>query len=440
MACRKRREVMAIGIRAMVKPAAAAIVALCGLALFLAPPGEAQSEPPSIKIGAILPLTYDPWPPIGLLGENILDGLELWVHEVNDLGGLDGRVIELDVRDSQLNPALAAAHAEELADAGAVAVIGPLTSSSLGACMPVSDARGLVMLSGSSTSPALALPDLVFRTIPDDLLQGVAAAKYVRESLSADEALVVAMRDPYGLGLQHVFFWEFKARGGTPHQAHFSQNLTDERLDELIEEMKQTLGTMGPNPVVMLIGFESQVFRVGGRTLTEPEMSDIRWLLTDAIDATVWALLPDNEGDAGTRPFLDEGSPAFQAFEDAYLATGHGSVGSFVPQFYDAIAVLTFALARQQQRGEALGGAALAAALVEVGNQPGDSYMPHEWADAHAALLAGEDVDFEGAFGPADFDDNGEVKGHIEVWKIEGGSVVSDVVFAPEELERLGKK
>ena len=42
-------------------------------------------------------------------------------------------------------------------------------------------------------------------------------------------------------------------------------------------------------------------------------------------------------------------------------------------------------------------------------------------------IADGKDINYEGAAGSVDLDENGDViTGHIEVWKIEGGEIVSD--------------
>ena len=42
-------------------------------------------------------------------------------------------------------------------------------------------------------------------------------------------------------------------------------------------------------------------------------------------------------------------------------------------------------------------------------------------------IAAGQDVNYEGAAGSVDMDENGDViSGHIEIWKISGGEIVSE--------------
>ncbi len=74
-----------------------------------------------ILIGAIAPTTTPGWIEAGL---HLLAGLEFGVSELNNNGGIDGRLIKLLVRDSAANPQKALNLVEELVDLGVMAIIG----------------------------------------------------------------------------------------------------------------------------------------------------------------------------------------------------------------------------------------------------------------------------------------------------------------------------
>ena len=66
-------------------------------------------------------------------------------------------------------------------------------------------------------------------------------------------------------------------------------------------------------------------------------------------------------------------------------------------------------------------------ALRSVANAPGEKVGPGVDSIKRALELiqAGQDVNYEGAGGSQDFDENGDVISTIEIWKIEGGEIVS---------------
>ena len=40
-------------------------------------------------------------------------------------------------------------------------------------------------------------------------------------------------------------------------------------------------------------------------------------------------------------------------------------------------------------------------------------------------IAEGKDINYEGASGPVDFDENGDVSGPIEIWTVEGDEITS---------------
>jgi hypothetical protein len=60
-----------------------------------------------------------------------------------------------------------------------------------------------------------------------------------------------------------------------------------------------------------------------------------------------------------------------------------------------------------------------------VANAPGEVIMPGEFKKALDLLKAGRKINYEGAAGSVDFDKNGDVVTPIEIWKYEGGKIVT---------------
>jgi branched-chain amino acid transport system substrate-binding protein len=81
-----------------------------------------------IKIGVILTKTG----PSAWLGESEEKAIRLYVDQLNSIGGINGRIIELIVVDDEGKPEVASRVAERLVRDGVVAIIGPsLTPTSL---------------------------------------------------------------------------------------------------------------------------------------------------------------------------------------------------------------------------------------------------------------------------------------------------------------------
>jgi branched-chain amino acid transport system substrate-binding protein len=96
-----------------------------GGSVFASPVNQSED---TIKIGMLADLTstFTPW------GVNVRDGMLLAAQEINDVGGVDGRMIEIVMQDSENDGNIGVDRFERLVDEGVVAV-GGILSSGVGA-------------------------------------------------------------------------------------------------------------------------------------------------------------------------------------------------------------------------------------------------------------------------------------------------------------------
>jgi glycine betaine/proline transport system substrate-binding protein len=161
---------------------------------------------------------------VAFLGVPNQRGVEL---AIRDYGPINGHQVSMG---SGLNDycsadgGLAAAQMI-VADEDVVGVIGTSCSGAATAASPLISEAGMVMISGSNTSPALT-SDLAgtagpnynpgyYRTAHNDLYQGVAAASFAIDVLGVSTAAAIHDGDPYTHGLAQAFADAFEARGGT---------------------------------------------------------------------------------------------------------------------------------------------------------------------------------------------------------------------------------
>ncbi|MCR4667153.1 MAG: branched-chain amino acid ABC transporter substrate-binding protein [Desulfovibrio sp.] len=138
-------------------------------------PALCQAE--TLKIGLMCPLTGK-WASEGHDMKNIVS---LLVEERNNLGGVQGKTIELIVEDDAGDPRTAALAAQKLSSAEVVAVIGTYGSAVTEASQSIFDEAGIVQIATGSTSVRLTEKELplFFRTCPRDDAQGLAAAEAI---------------------------------------------------------------------------------------------------------------------------------------------------------------------------------------------------------------------------------------------------------------------
>lgn len=104
---------------------------------------------------------------------------------------------------------------QEFHEEGIDLIIGGPWSSMASYSLDYINENGVLLVSASSTSPILAIPDdNLFRMSPVDTMQGAAIAEMLY-SKGVDELVIIYRDDAWGAGLNDVVTDEFMARGGT---------------------------------------------------------------------------------------------------------------------------------------------------------------------------------------------------------------------------------
>jgi branched-chain amino acid transport system substrate-binding protein len=178
-----------------------------------APATEAPTEPASsepIKIGMLTDLTgFTPW------AVQVRDGMALAAQEINDAGGVDGRMIEIITQDSENNAEVGVDRFERLVDEGVVAV-GGIISSAVGA--PVGAAAEQeqvpVFLVKSGTQAALTRASrYTFRTcLPAAPMVAAPVLQYAQEQGFTKVGAIVADY-PWGQAFKAAMEGAFEGSG-----------------------------------------------------------------------------------------------------------------------------------------------------------------------------------------------------------------------------------
>ena len=100
---------------------------------------------------------------------------QMAVEEINEAGGIDGRMIELVVEDSKCNAADAITAYNKLTDVEEIKIIlGTSCSGAMLGAAPLAEKEGVVMFSGLATNPDIAnAGDYIFRTSMSDAQLGI---------------------------------------------------------------------------------------------------------------------------------------------------------------------------------------------------------------------------------------------------------------------------
>ena len=131
------------------------------------------------------------------------------------------------------------------------------------------------------------------------------------------------------------------------------------------------------------------------------------------------------EGAYGTAPKGVE-TEAAKHFNTAYEAEfGSKPTGPYINNNYDAAMILMLAI----EKAGSTDGTKIRDAMREVASAPGEIVGPGEFAKAKELIAAGKDINYEGAAGSQDFDENGDVAGTFEHWEIAGGQIKTVKIF-----------
>lgn len=140
------------------------------------------SEPEPVRLGFIGG-TSGRVADLGVAGRN---GVILAVEQRNAAGGINGRRVELLVRDDQQNAQAAERLTRELIEQKTAAIIGPMTSAMAVAIVPIVDQHHVLLLSPTVTTNELSGKD-------DYFFRAVAATRH-HASISAEYQLKQGLR------------------------------------------------------------------------------------------------------------------------------------------------------------------------------------------------------------------------------------------------------
>lgn len=385
-------------------------VSLAGMAIAAATATAGAQE---VKLGFLGGFTG----PIETLVPPIHEGAKLAVQQINDQGGiLDGQTLTLLQGDSTcIDTTAASAAADRMVNSENVtALVGPLCSGeTIAAANTAAIPGGVVLVSPAATSPALSDlddNDLVFRTTPSDAYSGEVLAKLLKDK-GHDNIAITYVNNDYGKGFAEALKEAFEERGGTvaAMEAH-----EDGKADYRAEI--GSLASSGAEMLVVLAYVDGSGQTIVRQALESGDFTQFAGGDGMIGDSLVTAIGEGKlDGFIGTKIGSTE-TPGTELFAKAAEETGLDPAGSFVAQSYDAAFLLGLAI---QENGSA-DREGLSEALRKVATAPGETILPGEWEKAKELIAAGTDINYEGASGSHEFDENGDVPGVVIETVIEG--------------------
>ena len=383
-------------------------------------------------------------------GANLLNAVRTAERQINAYGGVLGRRIEYRVVDDASDREVGLMNAVNgLLAQDVSALLGPIGSPQVRAVFDLVAARNVPNISSNATSPLLTdkqggQKGWFFRTVPTDSLQGRALARYAfgasgggaegGVARSCKRMAIVHNSDDYGNPLAASLKTTFEKLGGTvvldlpvPSDAQPSYV---EQVSQVVKAKPdcQAMAVYAPTAAAYMrdfvvakrdAGFSASFFTLGTDGAFNPDfISKARVNPADPAEASA------AEDVYGTNPEPNPQTAEFGQFKNVYTAgvSIEGELPGNVANMYDAAVLMALAIQKAKTTTDRT---AIRDALFEVSRPPGTPYGPSEVPDALATIFNEVEVDYNGASGPCDFDERGDVLGNYIVWHVEKGKFVT---------------
>lgn len=402
----------------------AASVVLVAFALALSSCGSeetGESGNADVQVGTVMPVSGD----LSAFGPSAQRAIDLAFELVNEAGGVNGGQISAIHRDSGTNEQIGTDSASGLVNVDGVNIL--IAAHSSGVTIAIAESvtipAGVLHLSVGSSSKAitaLADNDMVFRTRVNDFVKSQALSS-LAEALGYKRVSTTYINNAYGASLNESFVENFERAGGevtaaVAHelgQASYIAELRDAAKDE--PEVLVTIAYPDSGQTLLREAAESGIY-------DEFMFVDVtkNQTMFDAIGGNHF------EGDFGVSP----GNPQSTAVEDFRRIyeerTGGDPNQQLIAEAFDGAIVIALAIEKAGSDDPV----AVRDALRPVSNPPGEIVGPGDIARALDLVREGKDINYVGAAGDIDFDENGDVVSGMRVWKIEDNQIVDTDIYA----------
>ena len=354
---------------------------------------RAQAGP--IRIGTLTPLTGSG----GQYGPVMANVVKTIADEVNAAGGLLGRQIQIVSEDDQTNAEAGLRAARKLTDVDkVVAVLGTWASAVTTAVAPLcwESKTFLFTVSGADSITQLPHNGWLARTQPNTTLQGRKFGEFAMEiSNNGKRAFFVMPQTPFTQSTFSNFKAVYDKAGGVAELLIY-----DDKKPSLRTEVDQI---MRFNPDMLFVGgyltdttvLVRDLYRAGFKKPILGPGYSINQKLVDAV-GQVEAV----EGAYSMLPSPQEGSAGWKRVADI---TKQASPDPFSCQIHDHVCMAILAMAQAKEAS----GQAIRDNLRKISQGGGDKV--DNVLDGLKAIAAGKKIDFDGASGPCDFTELGDI-------------------------------
>jgi ABC-type branched-subunit amino acid transport system substrate-binding protein len=363
-------------------------LALTGLA-----PAVVRAQGAPLQLGVLTPLTGAG----GFDGPRMLKAMKAVMDEVNGAGGLLGRQVELVVEDDETNPEAAVRAARKLIDVTKVpAIMGTWASAVTTAVAPLcwESRTFLTTVSGADSITKLPHQGYLIRTQPNNYLQAAKHAEFIA-SMGVKRCYIMSIQAPFSQPTQERATEVLKQKGSEM----VGGLIYDKDKTTYRSEVDQAL-KMKPD-CVYLNGYAPDV-TILLRDLYRAGYTGLRFAQSYAVTSKVLELLPPEvtEGVITVQPSADIGSPAYDL---AKKRLGIAEPDSYETQATDWASLVALSIAK----AKVATGTGIHDSVRKISQ--GSGIKVYSAVEGLKLLAQGKEINYEGASGPCDFTDIGDI-------------------------------
>jgi branched-chain amino acid transport system substrate-binding protein len=356
-------------------------------------PARVRAQAGPIKIGTLTPLTGAGGP----YGPPMVKAVNAVVEEVNAAGGVLGRKIEIVSEDDQTNPEAGVRAAHKLIDVDKVsAIVGPWASAVTTAVAPLCWESKTVLCTTSGADSITQLPHqgYIFRTQPNTTLQGKKFGEFC-VAQGAKRVFFVSPQTPFATSSFNSITAAVKAGGGETATLIYDDKKPSYRteVDEVLRFKPDgiVLGGYTPDTLVLL------------KDLFRADYSGMKVGFGYSVNQKLVESLPPEvvEKTYTISPSPAEGSKAYGRLTKL---VGITSPDPYTCQAYDHISLVLLAIA---YAGDSAG-SAIKDSVRKISQAPGGMPIDNV-VDGLKAIAAKQTINYDGASGPCDFTDIGDI-------------------------------
>ncbi len=377
---------------------------------------DPQDDPSAVTIGLLLPFTGSE----SATASNFERAVLYARDRINAAGWVKGRRVRVISADTHSDARRSTESVKQLIEQGALVVIGPESAEIAAEIRPILDDKSVILLSplvGAADDTTVDCAHPWFRLAPSARTLGEALAKEM-VARKITRAAILHSNEEYDVALRDAVSKRFVSLGGKitfdvsldPAAQSYAATLHDE-LDDGVDTI---VLASSPRSAALTVN------ELAALSTTQPRLFLSPLLKTELL---VQNVAPEAlEGAVGVAPKIYDTSKEFpEAFGDRWLGDQPLEGAYF---YYDAMALLAFALEKSTLRDGKLDPAQVESAILAAAGPPGE---PHGWNDLDAGLerlRAQDPIYYSGLTGPMLLTTCGARRlGTSSTWSVHAGAI-----------------